>query len=212
MKGTYIVFEGIVGTGKTTQAKKIFEFLKKAFPGRKIILTREPGGSEIAESIRKVVQATKFKEDMNPVTEAYLYASSRAQTLRTVVKPVLDEGGIVISDRSFISSVAYQGTARGLGLNEVLEINRYALGDILPDMIIYFNIDPEIGTKRTFDKSGDKFENEDVDFFRNVHDGYMTIAKTPGFNEIWTNLDASGSRDEVFERIKEKISKTLHLS
>ena len=124
MKGIYIVFEGIVGTGKSTQAKILYDFLKEKNKNREIILTKEPGGTEIADEIRKIAQATKFNEDMNPVCEAYLYAASRAQSLRKIVKPALEKGSIVISDRSFISSLAYQGAARKIGIEKVLEINK----------------------------------------------------------------------------------------
>ena len=110
-----------------------------------------------------------------------------------------------------ISSVAYQGTARGLGLNKVLEINQAALAGIMPDIIFYLDIDPETGTKRAFDKTGDKFESEKIEFFHNVMEGYRKISQTPGFNELWVNIDASGSKDEVFERILQRITKTLHL-
>ena len=107
-KGKYIVFEGIVGTGKTTQSKKLYQYFKKQYPRKKIIWTYEPGDSEIANEIRKIVQGTNFNEKMDSICEAYLYASSRAQTLRTIIKPVLEKNGIVIADRSFITSLAFQ--------------------------------------------------------------------------------------------------------
>ena len=210
MSGMYIVFEGVVGSGKSTQSKKLFDFLKKEFPDKDIILTREPGGSEIAEKIRNVVQGTKYKEEMHPVCEAYLYAAARSQSLRSVVKPVLDNDGIVISDRSFISSVAYQGTARNLGLNKVLEINMPAIGNITPDLIIYLDYPPDEGIKRTFDSEGDKFESENVDFFKKVEEGYKKIANTPEFNEIWLSIDARGNKETIFEAIKEKVMTFLH--
>src|SRR3989338_5871436 len=121
MNYNYIVLEGVVGCGKTTQAKKLYEHLKKNYPGREIILTREPGGSEIAERIRTLVQGTEFSEVMTPECEAYRYAASRAQTLRSIVSPTIQRGGTVISDRSFLSSMAFQGAARGLGTETVLE-------------------------------------------------------------------------------------------
>ena len=128
-KGFYIIFEGCHGTGKTTQSKKLFEFLKKKFPSKEVIWTREPGGSEIADSIRKLVQGTKFNEEMDFICEVYLYAASRAHTLRKIVKPVLERNGIVVQDNSFVTTLAYQGYAQKLGFGTCLEVNKLALGN-----------------------------------------------------------------------------------
>ena len=202
----YIIFEGIVGTGKTTQSKKLYEYIKKNNPGMKVILTREPGGTEIAEAIRKIVQGSEFNEVMQAECEAYLYAASRAQSLRTVVKPILDKNGIVISDRSYLSSVAYQGAARSLGAKTVLEINKIAVNGILPSKIIYLDLSPETGLKRCFDKKGDKFEKEDIEFFNNVKLGYIELSKLPELKNKWSTIDATGSVEQVFQR----IIQTLH--
>ena len=210
MKGIYIVLEGVVGTGKTTQAAKLHKYLKGLYPDREILLTREPGGTEISESIRKIVQGTSYKEIMAAETEAYLYAASRAQSLRAVVSPVLKKGGIIISDRSVVSSLAYQGSARKLGIKKVMEINRTAIEGFLPDLILFFELDPASGLKRTFDKDGDKFESKGVDFFREIAEGYKEISAMPEFRCSWKTIDASGSREEVFSRIKESLRKILH--
>ncbi|AJF61649.1 TPA: dTMP kinase [Candidatus Woesearchaeota archaeon] len=210
MKGIYIVLEGVVGTGKTTQAAKLHKYLKGLYPDREILLTREPGGTEISESIRKIVQGTSYKEIMAAETEAYLYAASRAQSLRAVVSPVLKKGGIIISDRSVVSSLAYQGSARKLGIKKVMEINRTAIEGFLPDLILFFELDPASGLKRTFDKDGDKFESKGVDFFREIAEGYKEISAMPEFRGSWKTIDASGSREEVFSRIKESLRKILH--
>jgi dTMP kinase len=198
----YIVLEGVVGTGKTTQAKKLFYFLKDKFPDREIILTREPGGTEIAEAIRKLVQGTEFNEEMEPICEAYLYASARAQSLRKIVNPVLDKKGIVISDRSFLSSTAYQGYAKGLGIDTVLDINKTAVADFQPNLILFLKLDPAIGLSRSFDKKGDKHEKEGVEFFRKIEKGYLKLSKK--YNQ-WKNIDASGNEEEVFENIKKEV-------
>jgi dTMP kinase len=205
MKCLYIVFEGVVGTGKSTQSKKLYEFLKKQFPEKETTLTREPGGDEIAEAIRKLVQATDFKQEMMPECEAYLYAASRAQSLRTVVKPALERGAIVISDRSFLTSAAYQGHARGLGIEKILEINK-AAAEIIPDIIFYIDMEPAEGLRRSFDKSGDKFEKEDVEFFRKVEAGYKELSKR---YKQWVNIDGNGSIEKVHRRIAEKLRLTL---
>jgi dTMP kinase len=203
----YIVFEGTVGTGKSTQAKKLFEYLKQKYPNKEIILTREPGGTEISESIRQLVQGTNFNEKMNPITEAYLYASSRAQSLRLIVKPVLDNGGIVISDRTFISSLAYQGFARELGVDKILKINEVAIKGFYPDRILFLKLNPEIGLSRTFDKDGDKFEKENVSFFNKIEEGYMKLSEMNQFHNSWQTIDASGNINQVFDRILNTIKK-----
>lgn len=199
--GQYIVFEGVVGTGKTTQSKRLVEMLQSRFPDRQIVWTREPGGSEIAEAIRTLVQGTPFTEPMDPICEAYLYASARAQSLRATVLPVLQNGGIVVSDRSFCTSVAWQGFARGLGLETVLEINRISVKDTLPDLILEMDLDPEIGLQRTFDARGDKFETMPVAFFHACVEGYRALATHELLKNRWKRVDGQGTQDEVFERI-----------
>ena len=199
--GIYIVFEGVVGTGKTTQSKRLVEELKQRYADREIIWTREPGGSEIAEAIRVLVQGTIFNEPMDPICEAYLYASARAQSLRAVVAPVLQRGGIVVSDRSFCTSIAWQGFGRGLELETILKINDSAVKDVLPDMIIEMDLDPEIGLKRTFDARGDKFETMPIDFFRSCVTGYHALAEHALTKDRWRKVDGVGTPDEVFERV-----------
>lgn len=204
-RGFYIVFEGVVGTGKTTHAKKLFEFLKKTFPRREIVWTREPGGGEIGEAIRKLVQATPFREEMDAVCEAYLYAASRAQTLRRVPQPVLKRGGLVISDRSFITSLAYQGFARKLGVEKTLEINKIAVEEAQPDLILFLKLSPEEGLKRASDREGDKWEGLDLEFFKKVEKGYEKISKLPQFKKRWINVPADREISDVFYKILKRI-------
>jgi dTMP kinase len=211
MKGSYIVFEGIVGTGKSTQSRKLYDYLKKKLSDREIVLTHEPGGDEIADSIRKIVQATNFKQGMTHECEAYLYAASRAQTLRTVIKPVLNRGGIVISDRSYISSAAYQGAARDLGIDKILEINKEAIGNIIPDLIIFIDLEPRIGLRRSFDAQGDKFEKETIEFFKRVELGYKEIAQREEFRNRWVNISGEGDIETVHGRIIQRIKTFLHI-
>jgi dTMP kinase len=204
----YIALEGVVGTGKTTQATKLYEFLKLKFPNKKVILTREPGGTQIAENIRKIVQGTEYNEEMDVVCEAYLYAAARAQSLRKIVKPVLDSGGIVVSDRTFLSSLAYQGFVRS-NINLILDINKKAIEGFYPDTILFLDLDPKKGLMRTFDKDGDKWEKLDVTFFEKVKEGYLEISKMPEFSKKWINIDATGNINDVFFRIKNKIMEIL---
>ncbi|MBX4187602.1 MAG: dTMP kinase [Candidatus Doudnabacteria bacterium] len=136
-RGFYLVFEGPNRSGKTTQSNKLTEFMKEKYTNKEILVTREPGAgpgqSEIANDIRDIVQgqvAQSFSEPMNPYAEACLYAASRAQTLRMVIAPALERGAIVVADRSFISSLAFQGAGRELGIESVLELNRNAIYDV----------------------------------------------------------------------------------
>lgn len=199
-KGTYIVFEGIVGCGKTTQSKLLAKRLNA-------IWTREPGGTEIAEAIRKIVQGTKFSEEMEGICETYLYAAARAHSLRKIVKPVLDKKGIVVSDRSFFTSAANQGVGRKLGLEEALEINKEAIKGFWPDLVIFLDVKIGSGLQRVEDHEGDKFESLGRDFYTKVRRGYLQLLKK--YPKIFVKVDGDGTVDEVAERIwgvvKEKL-------
>ncbi len=186
-KGLYITLEGIVGTGKTTQSQNLYRYLQEKYPRRNIIWTREPGGSEIAERIRTLVQGTRFKEQMEPMCEAYLYAASRAQTLRTVVKPVLETNGIVIADRSFITSLSYQGGPRNLGVQKVWQVNDLALGNILPDIVFYLKLNYKESLSRISDHDGDKFEKMGINFFRLADEAYEKASQLPQLKDRHRN-------------------------
>lgn len=202
----YIVFEWIVGTGKSTQSKMLVELFKTHFPSREVLYVREPGSTWIAEQIRTLAQGTEFQEEMDPICEAYLYAAARAQLLKTKVKPWLDAGGIVVSDRSVISSLAYQGYARDLWIQKVLLINQEATHACLPDIIFYLQANVEHSLKRTFDAAGDKFEKLGKEFFLKVERWYKQIAKLDDFTTSWQEIDASGSPEEVHARIIGKLT------
>ncbi len=197
----YIVFEGVVGTGKTTQSKLLVAYLKARFPEREIVWTREPGGSEIAEAIRTLVQGTPFQEQMDPVCETYLFAAARAQSLRSVVAPVLERGGIVVADRSFLTSVAWQGFGHQLGFDAIWRINEPAVGQYLPDAVVYLDLDPAVAMARTFDAAGDKFEKFPPEFFARCRLGYEYLGRHDRFSTRWHTVNAEGSKDEVFGRI-----------
>lgn len=143
----------MTGAGKTTQSKKLIEFLNKKFPEKEILLVREPGGTPITDDIRHLAQAKRWENDyMHPLTNAYLYAAARAQLIHMTIIPALAEGKIVISDRSFLSSLAYQGEAQKLGFDRVMSINSDAILDCYPDLILYFDIDIDTAMKRVFDE------------------------------------------------------------
>lgn len=199
----YFVFEGIVGCGKSTQSKLFVENLKKKYPDREIVWTREPGGDEVADAIRKIAQGMVFGVEMNAVCEAYLYAASRAQTLRTVIKPVLDRGGIVVSDRSLFTSLTYQAVARGLGVDTILEINKVAVGDMWPTTVFYIDLAVETALSRCSDADGDKFEKMGIEFFEKCQIGYFELAKR--YPDIFVTVDGQGTIEEVCKRISLKL-------
>ncbi|NBS68536.1 dTMP kinase [bacterium] len=201
----YIIFEGVVGTGKTTQSKMLQEALQGYFPKKEVLWTREPGGSEIAEAIRKVVQGTVFQEEMDPTCEAYLYAAARAQSLRAAVLPVLERGGIVIADRSVITSVAWQGYGRGMGKEKIMKMNAFATEGIAPDVIFYLRSNLEEALGRTFDAAGDKFEKFPKAFFEMCERGYEEIKSDLRFVSQWEDIDARGTREEVHGRIMKRM-------
>lgn len=173
MKGLFITLEGPDGSGKTT----ILENIKKELEARNIdvVSTREPGGSKIGEEIRDIILSNDNTE-LGSETEALLYAASRAQHIHQLIEPALRAGRLVISDRFLMSSLAYQGVGRDLGIEPVKMINDFGLRSIEPDLILFFHIDPEETLRRkTSEGSGDRLENEGSSFHRKVYDGYKAL-------------------------------------
>lgn len=203
----FITLEGPEGSGKTTAIQKAVDTLTHM--GYKIIRTREPGGTEIAEQIRNVI-LDKANTSMDPRTEALLYAASRRQHLVEKVWPALKEGKIVICDRYLDSSLAYQGGARGLGIENVLNINLFATENTWPDLTLLFDIDPSIGLSRinkNADREVNRLDLEKLEFHKKVRQTFLDLAAR--FPERYVIIDASKSIDEVakdtldaiFERI-----------
>ncbi len=197
--GHYIVFEGIVRSGKSTQLALLVERLKAL--DLPIVQTKEPGGDEVADAIRRVVQGMQFEIPIEPLVEVYLYAASRAQTLRRIVIPALREGNIVLADRSFFSSLAFQGFGRELGLDTVLTVNRLAVGDTIPDHVIHIDTPAEVAVQRALFPDDDRFETELLEFHQRCADGYQAIGRTPEFRNIWHTVDGTGSIDDVAMRV-----------
>jgi len=192
--GTFITFEGPDGAGKTTIINMIAKELDQA------LLTREPGGIEIAEQIRKVI-LDKENTAMDPRTEALLYAAARRQHLIEKVKPALQDGKVVLCDRFVDSSLAYQGYARGLGMDEVYAINQFAIEELSPALTIYFDIEPELGMKRINRNKGrevNRLDLENLDFHHKVREGYLLLLKR--FPDRMVRIDASGTIDEVYHK------------
>lgn len=193
----FITFEGGEGAGKSTAIKRIVE--KLTSEGYEIVLTREPGGTPIAEEIRNVI-LDKKNTAMDPRTEALLYAASRRQHLVEKVIPALKEGKLVLCDRFIDSSLAYQGGARGIGIDNVYNMNLFATEGMLPDLTILFDIKPQEGLARIAANSQREVNRLDVEklaFHNKVRDSFHELAKK--FPERFVIIDASKSPDEVFE-------------
>lgn len=203
MKGKFITIEGPDGAGKTTQLKKICEYLTSG--GKKVLVTREPGGTSLGERLREVLLSPAGESPV-PEAEALIYAASRAQLIKNVISPALSKGTYVLCDRFVDSSLAYQGWARGLGIREILEINRWFMGEVWPDITILLDIDPQISLKR-LERAKDRLERETYGFHKKVREGFLKVQEM--FPERIRLIDASGSPEEVFDKIVECIRKIL---
>ena len=203
----FITLEGPEGSGKTTAVESAVNKLMEM--GYQIVRTREPGGTPIAEEIRNVI-LDKANTNMDPRTEALLYAASRRQHLVEKVWPALKEGKIVICDRYLDSSLAYQGGARGLGVDNILNINLFATENTWPDLTLLFDIDPEIGLARIASNANrevNRLDLEKIDFHKKVRQTFLDLAKR--FPERFVIIDASLSREEVAKNTLEAILKRL---
>lgn len=205
-KGLFITFEGPDGAGKTTQIQRLRAWLEGR--GHAVVVTREPGGTPIGERIRGILLDPACRE-MDPVTEALLYAASRAQHVRQVIGPALDAGQVVICDRFLDSSLAYQGAGRGLGEAMVRAINEPAVGGVLPDITVCLWASPALSRSRLATKASlDRLEGEADNFFERVAEGYARLAKADP--ERILLLDAERNADEISTIIEEKIQAILH--
>ncbi|WML58246.1 dTMP kinase [Neobacillus sp. PS2-9] len=201
--GIFITFEGPDGAGKTTILSMVATHFKEA------MVTREPGGIDIAEQIRQVI-LNKENTAMDPRTEALLYSAARRQHLIEKVKPALEEEKMVLCDRFVDSSLAYQGYARGLGIDEVWSINQFAIEDLMPQLTIYFDIEPELGLKRinkNKEREINRLDLENLEFHQKVRDGYYLLMER--FPDRIVRIDASGTVEEVYEQTVKMINEKL---
>ena len=202
----FITIEGNDGSGKST----VIEGLKKVFNERGIdtVFTREPGGSAIAEQIRQIILDPN-NTAMDDKTEALLYAASRRQHLTETVIPALEQNKLVICDRFIDSSLAYQGHARGIGIEEVYNMNMFATSGMLPDLTLYILVAPEVGlARKTHQKELDRLELEANSFHETVYQGYLKIAKM--FPERVVLINGEASKEEVLKETLEVIDKYLN--
>lgn len=185
------MLEGSDGSGKSTLAEKLKTYYDHL--GRKVLLTREPGGTQLGEEIRTMI-LKNTEIEMDPRTEALLYAASRAEHVFKKIKPAVEKGYVVICERYILSSLAYQGYGRDLGPDQVLKINEFATGRFQPDVTFYLKVDWEKTLHRKTSMGGDRLELAGDTFFKKVQEGYQALEKTKGIQVI----DASQSPEEIY--------------
>lgn len=202
-RGKFIVFEGGEGSGKSTILEMIYEDFKAN--NIKCTKTREPGGIKISEDIRNII-LDKENIEMDGKTEALLYAAARRQHLVEKVIKDLEDGKLVLCDRFIYSSLAYQGYARELGIKEVYNINKFAIGEYMPDLNIFFDIRPEVGFSRinkNSDREINRLDLENMDFHYKVREGYNKLYQEN--KDTFVKIDAEKSVNEVFLEVKKTI-------
>jgi dTMP kinase len=193
----FVSFEGVDGSGKSTQAELLAGHLRAA--GRDVVLTREPGGTPLGEAIRELLLGG---EAMTPWAEAALFAAARAELVAEVIAPALDRGAWVVCDRFVDSSLAYQGIARGLGLERVLELNLHAVRGLLPDRTYLLLIDPYESARRVGEEQ-DRIEREDGDFRGRVDAAYRELAEY--FPQRITTIDGTRPPREIAEEVLNEL-------
>jgi dTMP kinase len=221
-RGKFITFEGLDGTGKSTQMRKLAAALRAA--GHKVTETREPGGTATGEKIRRVL-LDSATHNLSPMAEMALMFASRAQHIAEVIQPALDRGQIVLCDRFTDSTEAYQGSGRKLGREAVLDLHRIVCGDLQPDLTILLDSDPtkSVGRARNRNQIAaeraksagnhtdeNRFEQETRAFFARVREGYVAIAKREP--QRVATVDASGTPAQTHEKIMEVVGKKLRLA
>ena len=205
-KGLFIALEGIEGTGKTTQAKLLTEFLRHQ--GYDSILTEEPGGTLIGSRVRDILLSVQHT-DMDPVTELLLYFADRAQHLRELIQPALEASKIVVTDRFTDSTLAYQGYGRGIDINFILEIDRISTSCMRPDITFLLDLDVEEGLRRNRGiNKQDRLELEDIAFHKRVRAGYHELAtREPERIKL---IEATEDIGDIQRKIQKIITDLLH--
>ncbi|HVS33312.1 MAG TPA: dTMP kinase [Thermoanaerobaculia bacterium] len=205
----FITFEGIEGTGKTTQQQRLAELLRGR--GKTVVVTKEPGGTPLADRIRAIVLDSRSAID--PIAEVFLFAASRRQHTTEVIRPALQRGEVVLCDRYADSTLAYQGFGRLIDLDRLRMVNRWATEDTQPDLTLLFDLPEETGLTRARSRNSvapadeGRFEAEDLRFHRRVREGYLAMAAAEP--ERFTVIDADGSVDDVFERMRVALGELI---
>jgi dTMP kinase len=206
-KGLFISFEGGEGCGKSTQIQRLAARLQDE--GKSVLLTREPGGTEIGEQLRQLLQHSKAGDSMCAETELLLFTASRAQLVRERIVPALAAGTIVLADRFLDSTTVYQGVARRLDSAQVQAVNRFAVGDCFPDVTFIFDLDPAIARTRLAVRAGvpDRMESQPASFHEAVRAGYLALLgqKDPRFQRIDARLDPETTAAAIWHYVQPKL-------
>ena len=210
-RGKFITFEGSEGCGKSTQIRRFVALLESG--GVEVLQTREPGGTAVGEKIRHLLQHDEEAGDLTDESELLLFAASRAQLVRKVILPALEQGKWVVADRFYDSTTVYQGVGRGLDVEAVQQINAFAAGSAIPDLTLLLDLDAEIGHSRAVAASGgkaDRMESQPLAFFESIRQGYLDLASADP--DRIAVIDASPGIDEVGERIRAEFENRLSIT
>ena len=200
--GLFVVFEGVEGSGKSTQSKAL---RRRLIGGRyPVTLVREPGGTPTGEHIRRHL---KGADHITPLAELFLFSAARTSLVEGVIRLALDRGEVVVCDRYAYSTLAYQGHARGLDIEMVRHINEIATGGLVPQLIVLLDLDPELGMTRKASDQLDRFESEQTDFHRRVRHGFLELAREEP--ERWLVLDSSASLGSISDLVWKRVEQML---
>ena len=208
MKGKFIVIEGIDGSGKTTQINQLSKWLNHAnlIPeNNQLVLTREPGGTILGRSIRSLLLENNREVSPDSVTELLLYAADRSQHVNEIIRPSLDKGDWVISDRFCGSTFAYQGYGRKLNLKLIKDLETIATQCIFPDITFFLDLPVEESVKRRIHKQDDRIEKEGREFLSNVSLGFQSLSE----DNNWKKISAINSKEQIISEIKSEIKKLM---
>ena len=208
MKGKFIVFEGIDGSGKTTQINQLSKWLvgTNLIPeNNKLVITREPGGTKLGKSIRSLLLDTSIGKSPDSITELLLYAADRSQHVNEIIRPTLDQGDWVISDRFCGSTLAYQGYGRKLDINVIKDLEAIATQGIAPDITFLLDIPIEESIRRRRNRKDDRIEKEGREFLSNVSLGFQALSE----DSNWRKISAIDSKEKIISEIKSEIKKLI---
>ena len=194
----FVAFEGVDGAGKSTQVRLLGEHLERS--GREVVICREPGGTSLGEELRRIL-LDPGSGDLQPEVEVLLFMAARAQLCNKVIRPGLESGKVVISDRFLWSSVVYQGVVGGLGVEEVLSIGRVATRSLLPDLTFLVDLDPAASHSGLDD--GDRMESRGIEFQRRVREGFLALAEE--FKDSFILVDGGASIEQVHQQVLDAL-------
>ncbi len=205
-KGTFITFEGGEGCGKSTHIDRLVAHLRQ--DGYQVLVAREPGGTNVGEQIRHILQYSKQSVAMVPEAELLLFCASRAQLVREVIEPALNDGQVVICDRFFDSTTVYQGVGRKIAPSAVAAINNFAVGTNVPELTLVIDLDPRIGLERARGRElFDRMENQSLEFYDRVRQGYLDLAKREAHRV--KVIDGSRSLEAIEKQIWDFVTNVL---